>query len=130
MTDNQNLRGVWAVLKEIKQELKDVDNKWEKHIQDAAADRNQLQHIASKLDNIEKTLILGNGQEPLVTQVRGLKTEVDHLKDLTGTSETVEERKNLEVAARKARWVAIAKIVGLVSLAIPGILALLGVGGG
>jgi len=31
--------------------------------------------------------------------------------------------------ARKAKWVAVAKIAGVVTLAIPGILALLGTGG-
>lgn len=130
MADNQSLHGVWAVLKEIKQELKAVDDKWEQHIQDAAVDRNRLELISVKVNNIEKILTHGNGQESLVVQIKGLKKDVHHLKEATGTVGTIEERKLAETDARKAKWVVFAKLVGLASLAAPGVLAFLGIGGG
>ncbi len=121
------LTGVWAVLKEIKDDFKHFDDKWELHIQNAAEDRSKLRQLCRQVDNIEKLLTRGNGQKPVLVQLAGLHADVKSLKEVNGIEDhSVEEAK---VEVRKARWIAVAKIVGLITLALPGILALLGAGG-
>jgi DNA repair exonuclease SbcCD ATPase subunit len=133
MTDKE-LKGVWAVLREIKDDFKHFDDKWEQHIQSAAEDRAKLRQLCQQMNNVEQLLTRGNGQKPVLVQLEGLHSELSSLKEdhkALKTANGMDERSPEEAAAeaRKARWVAVAKIAGLVTLALPGILALLSVGG-
>ncbi len=134
---SNELKGVWAVLREIKTELKDFDDKWEQHIQAAATDRQKLSTLCRQVDNIERLLTRGNGQKPILVQletihhdVEQLKKDHTELKKANGIHEpTPEEVKEAQAQAQKAKWMAVAKIAGVLALAIPGLLALMGVGG-
>jgi hypothetical protein len=134
MTNERELKGVWAVLREIKDDFKHFDDKWEDHIKDAAGDRAQLGYLCQQMDNIEKLLTRGNGQKSVLVQLEGLHTDVETLKDghkALRAANGIEDHSPEEARAyaTKAKWVAIAKIAGLVTLTLPGILALLGAGG-
>jgi hypothetical protein len=134
-----DLKGVWSVLKEIKDELRSVDDKWEEHIRVSSADSAKLTHLVTSVDHLERILTRGNGQKPVLSQLEGLHHDVanlreDHrvLKRASGVrtpEEEAAEHKKVRAEAAKAKWVAVAKIAGVLLIAIPGLLAWLGVGG-
>jgi len=123
------LKGVWAVLREIKKDLKDFDMKWERHIQTASADRERLVVLCQQMDNLERLLVRGNGQKPILSQLEALKSDYVSLKAAAGMRLAPEELKRVKEELKKARYLAIAKVFGVIALAIPGLLALLGAGG-
>lgn len=131
------IKGVWSVLKEIKDELKDFDDKWEQHIQDAASDRQRLSTIGTQVDHIEKLLTRGNGQKSVMVRLETLHHDVeqlkeDHkeLKEASGIHDiTPETVKEADAKAREKKWAALKHIAIAFGVALPGILALLGVGG-
>lgn len=132
--DNRTeMKGVWAVLKEIKDELKDIDDKWERHIEQAGGDRQKLDNIGVTVSHIEQILVRGNGQKPVLAQLEGLHHDVEALKESQRTGAKLElsddEAKKAESDASKAKWLAVAKIAGILALALPGIMALFGLGG-
>ena len=132
--DNRTeLKGVWSTLRDIKDELKDIDDKWEHHLEQSGGDREKLNAISESVGHIEKILIKGNGQKPILSQLEGLHKDVETLKDFQKTGAKLElsddEVKKAESDAVKAKWFAVAKIAGIIALAIPGLLALFGLGG-
>lgn len=128
------LKGIWAVLREIKDDLKHFDDKWEDHIKESAEDRAVLNHLSRQVDNIEKLLTRGNGQKSVLVQLEGLHGDVESLKEdhrALKAANGIEDKSPDEVLAeaRRAKYMAVAKIAGLLTLALPGVLSLLGVGG-
>lgn len=128
------MKRVWSVLQEIKNDFRHFDDKWEQHIQNAATDRAKLSQLCRQTEHIERLLTRGNGQKSVLVQLEGLHNDVETLKDdhkalkaASGIADSTPEEDM--VAVKKAKWVAIAKIAGLVTLALPGILALFGAGG-
>lgn len=131
---SDELKGVWAVLKEIKDDLKRFDDKWEDHIKGAAEDRAVLGQLSRQVDTIERLLTRGYGQKSVLVQLEGLHNDVAALKDdhkaLKAANGILDKApEEVEAETRRAKYVAVAKIAGLLTLALPGILSLLGVGG-
>lgn len=133
MTD-QELRNMWLVLREIKDDFKHFDDKWEEHIKSTAEDRAVLKRLSQQVDSIEKLLIRGNGQKSVMVQLEGLHNDVTALKvdhKALKAANGIEDRspEEAKAQARRAKYAAVAKIAGLLTLALPGILSLLGVRG-
>lgn len=127
------LKGIWMSLREIKDELDHFDDRWEEHIKEYSQDRAVLSHLSRAVDNIEVLLTRGNGQKSVLVQLQGLQSDVaalkeDHkaLKSASGFEDKSPEE--LRVEARRAKYIALAKIAGVISLATPGVLSLFGVG--
>ncbi len=135
---SDELKGVWIVLREIRDDYKHFDDKWELHIQRSAEDRTNLQQLCRQVNNIEQLLTRGNGQKSVMVQLEHLSTDVENLKDghkalkaVNGIDDRSPEE--AKVDATKAKWVGVVKVVGLITglitLALPGIFALFGAGG-
>ena len=134
---SDSLKGVWAVLQEIKGDLKTMDAKWEKHLAASSAHYQVLNNLSTQVDHLEKILTRGNGQKPVLSRLEGLHKDVESLKaeqgSLRNEHEALKQANNLKLPeeaqaeATKARWYAIAKIAGVFAVLAPGLLALLGV---
>lgn len=135
MSDEQ-LKALWAATKEIREDVKRFnerfDDKWEAHIQNAAATDQKVTHISEQVDHLNKVLIHGNGQKAIVQQLENMRGDIENLKKIRAAEMkplSVEEAKasaEEEAAkARKEKWKAIAAIAGVITISLPGLLAAL-----
>jgi chromosome segregation ATPase len=125
------------LLRELRDEVKSIDSKFDSHLINFHEDRQQLKDLRETVDHIERLLTRGNGQKPVLTRIEVNALEIDGLKEDLGNirSDIVSLRSKLDsmagpvpalVAAEataKERWFAVAKVAGLITLVVPGILA-------
>jgi len=136
--DSRELKGIWASLKEIKEAALLADLKWETHIETTARHNALLVQVADTCKDLERILLRGNGQKPVLSQLEQLRESVASLKDeqhqlrlihnVPTPEEAAEARREAQAEASKARWVAVAKIAGVLILVSPGIMMWLGIG--
>lgn len=131
------LNEVKEALKELRDTFNRFDDKWEAEIRSNAEDRALLRQVASQVEHVDKLLTRGNGQKSVLAQLENMHTEINNLKEISRTF-VVSTNNDANFAelhlknlgeTKKARWIAIGKILGLISLALPGILALFGLAG-
>lgn len=136
---------VLFILSDIKSELKAIDDKWEKNLEELGASRTRVESLVDDVSHLKKVVHTGNGQPSLVLQIAQIDqkldalaiaqkehalrvdSELDHLQDsIDAVRQRVGVRTPKEVRVERLKLAG--KVVGLVALALPGILALFGVG--
>lgn len=136
--ETSQIRAIWKVLSEIKDDLDDLEDKWEEHVRDSSSANARtlvmLEHINQNLEKIDRVLISGNGQPAVIVRLAEAATRIEDLENTLSVcplhkanmSQSDEEAKTAEAEAKKAKWNTIGKIAGVVGLSIPGWLSLFG----
>lgn len=127
VNDNQQ---IYESLRELRGDIKELDNKLDVYIASEAVLSVRVKSLCSQVELLNRLLVAGNGQKSVLVQLENLNAEVSNLnRDLVDTKQRLSGEKQDTQAVSKQRWIAVGKFVGLISLAVPGILSLLGFGG-
>jgi len=129
---------VWKILLEIKEDAKTHGQVLEKHLEEVPEDRAHLRMLCTQVQQLNKLITLGNGQESVLTKLARVETEISEVKtDIKENRENVRSLVQVlitdketphvsKVDVSKVRWVAVSKIAIFLALLVPGFLAFFG----
>ena len=132
MNDNGEKSAMRQMLVDIKEDLKTSDNKLEQHLIDSSEGKAHLQHLCTQVQNLNKIITQGNGQESVLVRLSRVRSDISEIKedvrtlsqDIKKFTTSVDHATRADVS--RARWRAGGKFAGLLLLIIPGVLAFFG----
>ncbi|NJL53683.1 hypothetical protein HC928_00050 [bacterium] len=115
---------IWFVLEDLKKDVDKIDTHLDVHITNTATLTTNVNALTRSVEELTRIITRDNGKPSILTQ---LITMNHQLGDLTKQLEGIKRHIGMTEADQKEskaeRWKTIGKVVGLVSLAVPGILA-------
>ena len=128
----QDEQGLWFVLDKIQQDISQLDNKWEHYLAESSRISSAVEAIVKQVERLTHLVSTGNGSKSLLVQVAEVHKDVEQLRDQQGTNakHIAQIKKRVGGCTSKEikveRLKVIGKVVGIVGLALPGILSWLG----
>ena len=121
MSDSENdTPSVWSLLSNLREDIKSLDFVLDKVMTQTAIVLTKVEVLDKKTALLSKLLTEGNGQKSVLAQIAEFNARIKDLEE-DGTSAASVQEKSAD--AGKARWVAIGKIAGIITLTIPGLLS-------
>jgi len=126
---------ITELLKELRQEVRRLDSKFDSHVNLFHSYIQKIKDLRVSVDRLEQTLVRGNGQKPVLTrlevhslEIATVKEDVELIRaDILSMRDKLDRVLGSDFAAEasrsQARWVAVAKLVGLALLILPGVVA-------
>src|SRR3972149_1385433 len=99
---------VWQLLTDIKNDVKDLDNKWEQHLIDSVEDRANIQNLCVQVNALNKLIVHGNGQESIMVRLEQVQTCTENLKEditeiKTSVIDMIKSKVNEGISANNAK---------------------------
>lgn len=126
MSEDQDKHGIWFILDKIQKDIDRIDEKWDSHIVTTTQLSSNLTTLSQRVAELTKLLTVDNGKPSIISQLDAVKRSVDSVKtDLVTIQKHIGVKHIEKKKLSTARWQTIGKIVGLLTIAGPGIISFL-----
>src|SRR5260221_8456196 len=110
---------LWLLLSDIQANIRSLETKLDENTKQTIMLATQVPELSRDVQTLSHILTEGNGSPALVVQVSAIGVKLDKLEHQM--TRVVKQADPLSM--KKERWKSIGKVAGILSLAIPGILA-------